>query len=409
MKNLLTVLLFFLLTGVVYPAPPDPSESDEEIVIDIEDIEFPEAPEIPESLIETLDDIEDLKAIDPYALKDLEKRLIKLRKKYEGIGRVLEEIDKGHKIEELILGGDSIFILLDNDSSFTLRYSEGFDRVGTSHNDIIRIGSTITIEEDEVIEGDVVSAFGDVIVHGTVEGGVIAFSGDIYISSTGNVENGVLAFSGKVKQEPGSRVGAVTWGSHYVRTDLADYNRSVFRTMARVFIIIYIIWIILAATCASLLKSNVRTVGRYIKEDGVFKSFFMGYLAYFLALIIFIGLSITILGLPLALLGVPLALLAATILSSTAISNLIGVKILNREKYSFRTFFYGSLFLGLIPGLLFLVQLITGNLAIMVFSWIVIGLFIFIILPVGLGAVISTRFGTRLGKSPQPQAETESS
>jgi|GEM_PF-1805368 len=408
MKRFLTVLLLFLLTGAVYPAPPDPSESDSGIVIDIEDIEAPELLEIPVPLIETLDDIEDLEVIDPYALKDLEKKLIRLRQKYEGIGRVLEGIDEGHKIEELILGGDSIFILLDNDSSFTFHYSKSFDRAGTSQKDIIRFGNTITIEEDEVIEGDVVSAFGDVIVHGTVEGGVIAFSGDIYVSSTGNVESGVLALSGRVKQEPGSRVGAVTWGSHYVRTELGDYNRSAFRTMGLVFIIIYIIWIILTATCASLLKSNVKTVGQYIKEDGVFKSFFMGYLAYFLALIIFIGLSITILGIPLALLGVPLALLGATILSSTAINNLIGLKILNTEQYSFKAFFYGSLFLGLIPGLLFLVQLLTGNLAIMVFSWIFIGLFIFIILPVGLGAVLSTRFGTRLRKTPKLQPEAKS-
>ena len=407
MRKFLTVLFCFLIAGAVYPAPPDPSESDEEIVIDIEDIEPPEAPEMPESLIETLGDIDDLEALDPYALKDLEKRLLKLKKKYEGMEKVLEGIDEGFWIEELILGGDSIYIRLNNDSSFTLRYFEDLDRMATSKNDIVRFGAAITIEEDEVIEGDVVSAFGDVIVHGTVEGGVIAFSGDIYISSTGNVENGVLAFSGKVKREPGSRVGAVTWGSHSVRPDLGDYNRSVFRTMGLVFIIIFIIWIILTATCASLLKSNVKMVGQDIKESGFLKSYFKGYLAYFLALLIFIGLSITILGLPLALLGVPLALLAAVILSSTALSNLVGEKILNAEKYSFRTFFYGNLFLGLIPGLLFLVQLITGNLAIMVFSWIVIGLFIFILLPVGLGAVLSTRFGTRPRKSPASESAAE--
>ena len=267
--------------------------------------------------------------------------------------------------------------------------------VGGSQNDIIRFGSNITIEEGEVIEGDVVAAFGDVVVSGTVEGGVIAFSGDIYVTSTGKVENGVLALSGKVKTEPGGYIGAYTWGTRYDRKDFRDYNRAVFQSIGLVLLIIYIVWIILTATCASLLKSNVGRVMQTVKQNGVIKSFFLGYLAYFLALILFIGLNITILGIPLAILGVPLMLLAANVLSSTALNISLGLKILNSDKYNFRAFLYGSLFLGIIPGLFFFIQAITGNLVIMVFSWILVGIFIFILLPVGLGAVLSTRFGTR--------------
>ncbi len=411
MKIFLTALFCLLLVGAVYSAPPDPSEGDMEAIPEEEiDSTLPaEPPALREALLEAekellesledMEDLEDLKDIDTYAIKDLEKKLLKLRKKIEGMGKVLDGIDEGLWIEELILGGDSIYIMLSNDSSFTFRYSEDLEEMATSRNDIVHFRKPITIEEDEVIEGDVVSAFGDIIVHGTVEGTVIAFSGDIYISSTGTVENGALAFSGKVKREPGSRVGAVTWGSRYVQTELREYDRSIYRTMGLIFFIIYVIWLVLSATCASLLKSNVKTVGRYIEASGIIKSYFIGYLAYFLAFLIFIGLCITILGLPLALLGVPLALLAASILSSTALSNLIGARILNAENYSFRTFLYGNLFLGLIPGLFFLVQTITGNLTIMIFSWIMIGLFLFIILPVGQGAVLSTRFGTRPRKS----------
>lgn len=418
MKRFLTAFFCLLLMGAVYSAPPDPSEGDTEFITDEETDSFlvvgepavrEEMLKAQEELLESLEDLKELENIDTYAIKDLEKKLQKLGKKYEGMGKVLEGIEQGLWIDELILGGDSIYIKLNNDSSFTFRYSEDLDEMASSRNDIVHFGRPITIEEDEVIEGDVVSAFGDIIVHGTVEGTVIAFSGDIYISSTGNVENGALAFSGKVKREPGSTVGAVIWGSRHVQTELREYNRSVYRTMGLIFLIIYIIWLVLSATCASLLKSNVKTVGRYIEESGIIKSYFVGYLAYFLAFLIFIGLCITILGLPLALLGVPLALLAASILSSTALSNLIGLKILNAENYSFKTFLYGNLFLGSIPGLFFLVQTITGNLTIMIFSWILIGLFLFIILPVGQGAVLSTRFGTRLRKGPLTESTTGNS
>jgi hypothetical protein len=177
--------------------------------------------------------------------------------------------------------------------------------------------------------------------------------------------------------------------------------------MGLILLIIYIVWMILTATCASLLKSNVKTVMQSIQQNGIFKSYFLGYLAYCLALILFIGLNITILGIPLAILGVPLMLLAANVLSSTTLNISLGFRILNSENYSFKAFLYGNLFLGLIPGLLFFVQAITGNLVIMILSWIFVGIFIFIILPVGLGAVLSTRFGTRLKKNSQLQAEIE--
>jgi hypothetical protein len=221
------------------------------------------------------------------------------------------------------------------------------------------------------------------------------------------VENGVLALSGKVKTEPGGYIGAYIWGTRYDRTGFRDYNRSVYRTMGLILLIIYIIWIILTATCASLLRSNVKTIMQSVQQNGVFKSFFMGYLAYCLALVLFIGLNITILGIPLAILGVPLMLLAANVLSSTALYVILGFKVLNSEQYTLKAFLYGSLFLGLIPGLLFFVQAVTGSLTIMIFSWIVIGLFIFLLLPVGLGAVLSTRFGTRLKKSPASEAAAE--
>lgn len=402
MRESLTVLFCLLAIRTAYPAPPEPSGSDEETTSteelrnseDLEDL----APEELEAIDGVLDDFENIQGMDPAVLRDLERKLRKLEQKYKGIEKVLQGIEEGYEIDELILGGDSIYIKLDNDSSFTFRYSENPEIAGGAQNDIIRFGSKITIEEGEVIEGDVIAAFGDVVVNGTVEGGVIAFSGDIYVSSTGKVENGVLALSGKVKTEPGSYIGAYNWDTRYERTGFRDYNRSVFRIMGLILLIIYIVWFILTATCASLLKSNVRTVMQYVREQGIFKSFFMGYLAYCLAFILFIGLNITILGIPLAILGVPLIILAANVLSSTTLYIIVGLKILNTEQYSIKAFFYGSLFLGGIPGLLFFVQSITGNLVIMILSWVVTGLFIFLFLPVGLGAVLSTRFGTRLRK-----------
>jgi hypothetical protein len=88
-------------------------------------------------------------------------------------------------------------------------------------------------------------------------------------------------------------------------------------------------------------------------------------------------------------------LLAGMVLSSTALSNLIGQRILRQNEISFKTFIVGALVLSGLPGLFFLIQLLTGSVVIMVFSWLFIAFFIFIIAPFGLGAVLKTRFGTR--------------
>jgi hypothetical protein len=407
MKRLIaTIFLSMLFAGISFAAPPEVSETEK----DQPEVENPQEPEDLQTIEDILEGMEVPEGQDRQAIADLEKKLAKLESKYKGIERVLKGINEGYEIEELILSGDSVYIRLSDDSSFTFYQTDAaaVDNAGSPQNDIVGFGKTITVREDELIEGDVVSAFGDVVVHGTVEGGVIAFSGDIYISSTGNVENGVLAISGKVKREPGSRVGSVIWGSHYDQTGIIDHNKSIYRYMALVFLIIFLIWIILTATSASLLKSNVRMVIQYIDENGILKSLLMGYLAYCLAFLIFLGLIITILGIPLALLGIPLAVLAGAVLSSTAINNMIGARILASDRHSFKAFLYGSLILGTVPGLFFIVQLITGSLVFMVFSWIVIGIFIFIILPVGLGAVFSTRFGTRLKKKPQKDSPVQS-
>lgn len=406
MKKLLLTILCVTLAGVIYAAPPDPL--DEEAVISREAILELEAFESRE-VIEAMELLEDELIDRNYSIKNLELKIQKLDKRYKGIGIVLEGLDDGFEIDELILDGDSIFLRLDNDSEFIFRYAEIPDEDYSSRNDIIRFGTTIIIEEDEIIEGDVISVFGDVIVNGTVEGEVNTFSGDIYIASTGYVANGVVAISGKIKREPGSRVGSVTFSTHRSSTDFGDDDRAVYRMMAFVLSIIFVIWFILTATCASLMRTNVKKIEQHIKSDGLIKSFFWGYLIYFLGFLAFIGLLITIIGIPVALLGLPLAFLAATVLSSTVISNLIGQKILPSDNQTFKTFLYGSLYLYLLPGLLFLVQLITGNLVIMIFSWIVISIFIFIIFPIGLGAVYKTRFGYRAEDKSLTTLKTEES
>ncbi len=390
MNKLLPIIFSVLLVRAAFPAPPEPAQPSE----------FPELlmrSEAEDSIMDALMvSAESLQATLPnkeFLKQQLQDKIFILEERYKGLGNILKELDKGLELKELTLEGDSVVIVLDNDSIFSFSYdpSEPAYKIKT---DKVHFAGKLVIGENETIEGDVVSAFGDIIVKGTVEGGVFAMSGDIYVASTGYIEGTAAAFSGKIKLEPGARVEGPTMdGKKRISYNTID-DRGPFRIMATVFLILFFIWIVLSATAASLLKKNINCLIESIRINP-WRSFFKGYLVFALTPLAFIALCITILGIPLALLALPLMVIGAMVLAGTAVSIIVGSKILHTDDMSFKTFIYGSLALGTSPFLFFLFQLLTGSMVLMVFSWIIIAIFIFLVLPIGLGAVLSTRFGTR--------------
>jgi len=376
MRYVLSIALILIFCGPALSGPPEP-------------IVPPEPPEIPEQTLKTLESLK----IELEMNKDL------LDKRLKG---VLEKLDQGLEISEISIAADSIVITFSNDSVFILADLDK-GTIPTSGKDVLRVGGNMVVEEDQVIHGDIVSAFGDVTVKGTVDGSVLTLSGNIYVPSTGYIKESAFAVSGKVKREPGARIGSVVWDSPYSASgpDFGEENQP-FRIMGYVLLLIYLFWMILAATCASIFKKNISTVMAAIKANS-FTSFLKGYLAYVLVFLAFVVLSITILGIPLAFLGIPIATLAGMILGFTAVSVILGQKILRVDELSFKTFIYGSLAMGAVPGLFFLTLTLTGSVVVMIFSWIFVFLFLSVILPVGLGAILTTRFGVRPAGQKQPE------
>jgi hypothetical protein len=422
MRLLSTLILSMMLAGQLMagpPEPPEPPETPEDLerMILLEHLESLKSAGAMESLlvaaeIESLMSIANLESLRIVAELEALRRsqgLIHL----EGFDSLLARIDEGLAIDEITIEGDSIVIVLSNDSAFVFSdFDTGpYSRTGA---DRFGVGNRIVIDEDEIIDGDVVSAFGDVIVRGTVNGGVLALSGDIYVTSTGYIKEGAVAVNGNVKKDPGARIGRITWKTEYP-VNISRFNeRTPFRIMGSIFLVSFLIMVVLSATCASIFKVNVARVAAEVKSNFL-ASFLRGYLFYVLTFVALIVLLITILGIPLALLGIPLAFLAAVILASTATSNIVGEKMLPALQVNesgdskFRNFLYGSLVLGSVPGLFFLVQAITGSLVVMIFSWIFIGIFLFIVIPAGLGGVLSTRFGTRSGRRATMAGQSASS
>ncbi|TMQ69970.1 MAG: polymer-forming cytoskeletal protein, partial [Candidatus Eisenbacteria bacterium] len=81
------------------------------------------------------------------------------------------------------------------------------DQPESSHSgDVVRIGSDIHIEKDQVIEGDVFALRGNIVVDGHVKGNVAATGGDVSLGSTARVDGDVMCIGGKLEEEEGARV-----------------------------------------------------------------------------------------------------------------------------------------------------------------------------------------------------------
>jgi hypothetical protein len=398
MKNSLLAVLLSLLVTPAFGGPPEPPAAPEippvpdtkRIEHDLERLREEFDTTRMRELEESLNDVE-------IPMRDMDKRMAELHELFKSLHDSLF-------INDINIGGDSITIVLSNDSILIFNNLKRIPSARGGNNDIVGFGSGTTIEEGRFIDGDVVQFFGDVTVKGMVSGGVLTIFGNIYVSSTGYIEQSAVAIFGKVKKEPGGRISNLHIDFDEARWGPRESSAAnTYRIMALVFLIIFFVWLALSATFSSLLRKNIARISEHIKLRP-WKSFFMGYLAYLLVFALFVALIISIFGIPLALLGVPLLLLGAMILSTSALNNLIGARIMHTDEISHRTFLYGTLVTAIIPGLLFLLQLITGSLVLMIFSWILFGIFIFLVIPIGLGAVLSSRFGTRDPKPPPSAA-----
>jgi len=73
--------------------------------------------------------------------------------------------------------------------------------------EIVRLGSDITVEAGQEVQGDVVSVGGDVRVDGRVTGSVTAMGGDVSLGPDARVDGDVVCMGGTLREEPGATVG----------------------------------------------------------------------------------------------------------------------------------------------------------------------------------------------------------
>ena len=276
--------------------------------------------------------------------------------------------------------------------------------------DVVRIGSNIHIEENQVVEGDVFALRGDIEVDGHVKGNVATTGGDVRLGPTARVDGDVMCIGGTLTEDPGAVVGGqrVTALREKVRIDDRPPRWRDRHPEGAGFGFV-ISWLLLTTLVAWLLArfAPSRTqVAFHTLRDDPGASLMVGFLIVLLlipsivALALAVGvLCITIIGIPLAIMLIPAYGVATTLLFLWGFA--IGVTTIG-ERFADRlrgartlakTAMAGAL---LVSGMLFAAQVlhyipffgwISGLL--WVLGWVTFG---FLTLA-GAGALVKSRFG----------------
>jgi hypothetical protein len=286
-----------------------------------------------------------------------------------------------------------------------------------SSDDRVRVGASVHVGEDEVVDGDVVAVLGSVSVDGRVTGDVVSVMGSVNLGEDAIVDGEVVVVGGTLNREPGAviegGVEEVAWGPN-VHFGGPEFHAPFLEGVGG--LIMTIIWItVLGALAALMYLLARRPVERmaYRISESPWKAALVGLVAqilFFPVLVLSIVLlAISIIGIPL-LLAVPFALVALAIgmlIGFTAVARVLGSSAESRFGWQHDNPFVAVL-IGV--GLIMLVSFFASVLGIPggplgVFA-VILGILGFVLQyaawTVGLGALLLTRFGTRYGWGEAP-------
>ena len=270
------------------------------------------------------------------------------------------------------------------------------DSACTHSHDGPSFGSNVLVDASEVTCGDLTSFGGTVTIKGEVKGEVVAFNSQVVV--LGVVDENMNLYAGSLVLRNGSNVhGDVNlYGSHVSRDvgahgKLNNYSWGIdwLFGMRGAFAFPYmsiLIWVVVGLLLTSLLPENVVFVRTTVISKRK-RSFVLGLLSILLAPPLLIMLAALILSIPLAII-VAVGLIAAWVLGMVAIGWNVGEYILRavapHQKERHIQVAVGLAVLALVGSLPYIGWLINIGVGLL-----------------GLGAVLLSRFGTRLYSQPK--------
>jgi hypothetical protein len=292
---------------------------------------------------------------------------------------------------------------------------------GASAEDRVRVGGSIHVRSDEIIDGDVVAVFGSARIDGTVTGDVVSVMGSVKLGPEAVVEGDLVAVAGSIDRAPGARVEGsieeVAWGGPNMRFHGPEFRAPFMEGIGG--LMMTVVWIIVLGALAALMYLLARRpVERmaYRVAKSPWKAALVGLVAWILFIPV---LVLTILLLAISIIGIPLLLVVPFALVALAIGVLIGFTAVARNLGGAAETRFGwqhdnpyiAVLVGV--GLIMLVSFFASALGVAggplgVFA-IILGILGFVIQfaawTMGFGALLLTRFGTRYswGEAPGPE------
>jgi len=261
--------------------------------------------------------------------------------------------------------------------------------------DGLQMGS-VAVEKDEKVIGSIL-AMGAVMVEGRVTGDVFSYS-MVTVAKTGEIFGDVRA-PRIVKMR-----GAVIHGSRS-ETDLPQIPEFQFleKTSYTQLLVnggLFLFLVFCAFLAVAILPRSIDRL-TVCMQTGPVKSFFAGFLTWILLSPAIALLCLTIIGIPIAIIVAPIGLVIGLIMGVVGCSQLVGEKA--RAWFSFT---YDSRLMKVLVGLtmLSLLWLLAGLLQIppssisrgfASFFNAIAGIVWFIVVTMGIGAIVMTRFGSR--------------
>jgi hypothetical protein len=217
-------------------------------------------------------------------------------------------------------------------------------------NDRVRFGGSVTVNQDEVVDGDVVAIGGSVRVDGQVTGNAVAIGGSLALGPKADVQGDAVIIGGTLGRDPGARIGG-----KIVDVGAGDFNFGGLRwgrpPFGRLFVpfsgaalgLLALMSTLARLAVLCVLASLVMLVGReYVERVGAravaepVKAGVIGLLAQLLFIpllvITILVLVVTIIGIPLLVL-IPFAMLALAVIGLvgfTAVASYLG-RLINRR------------------------------------------------------------------------------
>ena len=282
-----------------------------------------------------------------------------------------------------------------------------------STDDRVRVGASVRVREDEIVNGDVVAVLGSVYVDGTVTGDVVAVGGSVELGPNAVIEGEVVVVGGTLDRAPGARVEGsveeVAWGGPNIHVRGPEFQTPFLEGIGG--LMMTVVWIIVLGAMAALMYLLARRpVERmaYRVAKSPWKAALVGLVGqilFFPVLVLTVVLlAVSIIGIPL-LLVVPFAILAlmiGTLIGFTAVARNVGAGAENRFGWQHDNP-YIAVLVGV--GIILTVSFFASALGVAggplgVFA-IILGILGFVIQyaawTVGFGALLLTRFGTRYG------------